>query len=89
MLWSLAWRIIIGLEDEIVLQFLIAGHTKNRCDGSFGLVKRQWKELNMVTISETMQVISKSSEINRIVCSTQVKWINFKDILNTFFTVAV
>lgn len=44
MLWLLALRAILGLEEHISLNFLVAGHKKNRCDAAFGFVKRKLKQ---------------------------------------------
>ena len=37
------WRVILGFHDNIDLNFLIVGNTKNVCDGAFGHVKRHLK----------------------------------------------
>lgn len=45
-IWYLLWRTTTEMEHEIKLYFLVAGHTKNRCDGAFGFVKRELKRRN-------------------------------------------
>ena len=42
-IWFLCWLIINLDYESIILRFLISGHTKNRCDGAFGLVKKKLK----------------------------------------------
>lgn len=46
-LWYFAWRALLNFEDCITLYSLVAGHTKNTCDGSFGLNKRNIKQRNV------------------------------------------
>ena len=36
MVWYLLWRCMVGLNEQIILNFLIAGHTKFSQDGGFG-----------------------------------------------------
>lgn len=43
-LWFLSWITLIGKENRVKLALLVAGHTKNACDGGFGLVKRRLKK---------------------------------------------
>lgn len=87
MLWMLAFRVIMGYEDYINLYFLVAGHTKNRCDAAFGLVKRKLKQRNVVCAREMMRVIQESSTSNQVVCSTCVRWFDWKRLLPEWFTV--
>lgn len=86
-LWYLAWRLILRLHDEIVYNFLIAGHTKNSCDGAFGLVKMQLKRKNVYTPRDMMRTIDESTSSNSVVCSKSVMWIDWKEFLGKFFTV--
>lgn len=52
MLWYLLCRVNIHIEDEITLNLLVEGHTKSRCDGDFGLVKRKLKGHNEFSPAE-------------------------------------
>lgn len=87
MLWFFLWRVTVQLEDEITLNFLVAGHTKNRCDGAFGFVKRRLKTHNVVTSRQMMRVVSESSSTNHVVCSVDVRWLSWKGMLEKFYTV--
>jgi len=86
MLWMLAFRVIMGYEDYINLYFLVAGHTKNRCDAAFGFVERKLKQRNVVCAREMMKVIQESSNSNQVVCSTGVSWFDWKRLLSHRFT---
>ena len=86
-LWYLLWRTTIGLEDDITLFFLIAGHTKNRCDGAFGFVKRELKRRDALTAKDMISVVSDSSDTNCAVLSADVSWMQWKSFLKNFYTV--
>ena len=87
MLWYLLWRVCMDFETRIVLRFLVAGHTKNRCDAAFGLVKRRLKQFDVFCPRDMMKVISESSKSNEVVCSRDVLWFNWKLLLSRFFTI--
>jgi len=86
-LWYFCWRVIMGLEKSITLYFLVAGHTKNRCDGAFGLVKRKLKTVNVDCPAQMMKVIQESSKSNEVICGSSVKWTDWKAMLGPLFTV--
>lgn len=60
----------MGFEKEIELLFLVAGHTKNSCDGAFGVARRRSKVRDVVSPTKMMGVIEDGSMTNRLVCST-------------------
>ncbi len=63
-----------GLFDEVSLFFLIVGHTKNVCDGSFGNVKT-FPVPAMCTHLKPMMTILKDCAANSMsVFASQVKW---------------
>lgn len=72
---------MIGFEKEIDLFFLVAGHTKQSCDSMFGVVKTRSKERDVVSPTEMMGVIEDRSIKNRLVCSTRVGWVDWKEYL--------
>lgn len=87
MIWYFAWRVIAGLNETIELYFLVAGHTKNRADAGFGLVKRKLKQYNAIVPADMMKVIEISSESNTCVCGSDVIWYDWKRILEPHFTI--
>ena len=40
----LAWRVIVGLNEEIELSFMRVGHTRCFVDGGFGLLKQRYRK---------------------------------------------
>lgn len=77
----------MGFEDTIILQFLVSGHTKNHCDGSFGRVRRHLKTKEVLNPSDMRQVIDDGSSTNSYVLSKTVAWINWRDFLCQIFAV--
>ena len=86
-LWYLTWRVLVGLENEITLYFLVAGHTKNVCDGAFGHIKRTLLTFDVRSPAEMMAVIEKSSHSTTCVPSCHVYWRNWKELLEQYFTI--
>lgn len=86
-LWYLAWRVIACWNLKISLCFLVAGHTKNRADAGFGLVKRKLKQNDVIVPAEMMKTIETSSVNNTCVCGSDVNWFNWKYILERYFTI--
>ena len=86
-LFYLAWRVGMGLEDEITLHFLIAGHTKTNCDGSFGHIKRKLKSMDVRAPFHMFEAIRQSAKSNMEVPPTAVKWIDWKTMVSQFFQI--
>ena len=84
-LWYLTWRIIMKMDNSIKLCFLIAGHTKNVCDGSLGHVKRHLKSKNVYNPFEMMDVINNSSKTTACIPGLNVRCIIWKEFLELFF----
>ena len=60
------------MNNQVDLFFLIAGHTKNLCDGAFGHVKRRIKVRDVHTPQEMMNVIEDSSNTTKCIPSANV-----------------
>ncbi len=39
-IWFYLYLAICGYYESVELNFMVPGHTKFKCDGSFGLIKR-------------------------------------------------
>ncbi|PXF45203.1 hypothetical protein BWQ96_05033 [Gracilariopsis chorda] len=87
MVWYLLWRVCMKYEDEITLRFLLAGHTKNRCDAAFGLVKRRLKKFDVFSPGDMMKILEESSTSNKAVNAKDVSWFNWKELLRQFYKV--
>lgn len=56
MLFYLAWRVMTGLNKEIELNFLIAGHTKFMCDQMFGVFKKRFRQTMVSCLEDIAKV---------------------------------
>ena len=57
------WLVEAGWAGEVVLHFLIKGHTKNECDSKFNTLKRGTYGINIFTERAWMQRIRKTIQI--------------------------
>ena len=61
----LAWRVLVGLNQEIQLDFMRVGHTRCFVDAGFGLLKQKYRRGDIDTVAQLAQVIKDSASINR------------------------
>lgn len=71
----------------VSLYFMIPGHTKNICDSSFGNVKRLYRKRNVLHPGDMMSVIEESSKTSRCIPSRNVKWQDWRSLLEKQFKV--
>ena len=64
MMAYLMWRVLVGLNEEIIISFLLVGHTKFAPDWGFGLFKRLFKRTKVGTIYDIADVVRKSANVN-------------------------
>ena len=57
---------------------MISGHTKFKCDGSFGLIKKPYRKTTVNCVDDIVEVVKKSSTIglNRTQCYKKEKVFN-------------
>ena len=79
------WSIILSFKTETNLHFLVAGHTKNVCDGAFGHVKRRLKRTDVYTPRDMMDCIRTSHIPSIYIPSIDVSWRDWKSILDNSF----
>lgn len=77
----------MSYEKEIVLYFLVAGHTKNVCDGAFGHVTIKLLTSDVITPAQMMELVRDSSISTTCKPGTSVFWRNWKDLLVRYFQV--
>ncbi|KAI4788188.1 hypothetical protein KUCAC02_036010, partial [Chaenocephalus aceratus] len=61
LLWYLAWRCMVGLHEDISLNFLIAGHTTCAPDWCFGLFKQQFRRTPVSCLKDTSPAVRSST----------------------------
>ena len=64
MLHYLIWRVMVGLHIQIILSFLIVGHTKFSPDWCFGLLKQRFRRTKVGCLADLEQVVNTSAEAN-------------------------
>ncbi|XP_067949763.1 uncharacterized protein [Watersipora subatra] len=67
MLMYLAWRVARGLNANVELNFMIAGHTKFVPDLFFGLFKRRYRREFVSSLHEVKECMERSSILNKAV----------------------
>lgn len=60
---------------------MILGHTKNHVDGGFGLIKGRLPNTNATYTKEIFMRIDESGDVNRVVTAEEVKWVDWKKLL--------
>eukprot|EP00171_Calliarthron_tuberculosum_P005258 IDg5258t1 len=86
-IWYMCLLVMCGHHECVSYIFLVAGHTKNICDGAFGHVKRLYRASNVYTPFQMMNVIERSAKTSRCIPSTAVDWRIWKTVLERYFTV--
>ena len=89
-LWFYLYLIIYGYYESIELNFMIPSHTKFKCDGSFGLIKKLYRRTRVDCLDHVVEVIKKSSPagLNKAQCYEGGKgfqYLDIKAILGIYF----
>ena len=89
-IWFYLYLVICGYYESIELNFMIPGHTKFKCDGSFGLIKKLYRKTTVHCVNHTVEVVKKSSStgLNKAECyknSKGFRYLDFKSVLENFF----
>ena len=66
---------------------MIPGHTKFKCDGSFGLIKKLYRKTTVDCVNHIAEVVKKSSPagLNKAQCYKGGKGFQYLDILGIYF----
>jgi len=89
-IWFYLYLVICGYYESIELNFMIPGHTKFKCDGSFGLIKKLYRKTRVDCLDHVVEVIKKSSPagLNKAQCYEGGKgfqYLDIKSILGIYF----
>ena len=60
----LAWRVLVGLSDELSLSFMRVGHTRCSVDGYFGLLKKSFRSNEVDSMADCVKMIDDSCGAN-------------------------
>jgi len=88
-LWFCLYLVICGYYKSIELNFMIAGHTKFKVDGNFGMIKRKYRKSTIYNKEDFIEVVKKSSSqgLNKVRCykdGEEFKYYDFK-VLEKYF----
>src|SRR5438045_8747220 len=62
-IWFYLYLVICGYYKSIELNFMVPGHTKFKCDGSFGLVKKLYRKTRVDCLYHVSDVGKRSSAV--------------------------
>ena len=66
---------MLGLYEDITINFVIPGHTKFICDSFFGKIKKDYWKHRVNTIDDVKNIINNSSESNEaILFKNEINW---------------
>lgn len=71
---------------KVEITFLIAGHTKNNCDGAFGIINKRLRTSNFKHKKDMIRVIAENYTSEHLISSRLVQWFLKKDFLSQYFT---
>src|SRR6185295_2780845 len=89
-IWFYLYLVICGYYESIELNFMIAGHTKFKCDGSFGLIKKLYRKTTVDCVNHIAEVVKKSSpaglnKTQRYENGKGFQYLDLNSVLNIFF----
>ncbi|CAG8625119.1 1315_t:CDS:2, partial [Ambispora leptoticha] len=83
-------NVICGYYESIELNFMVPGHTKFKCDGSFGLIKKLYRKTTVDCVNHIIEVVKKSSTagLNKAQCYDNgqgFQYLDLNSVLGIFF----
>jgi hypothetical protein len=60
-IWFYMYLVICDYYESIELNFMVPGHTKFKCDGSFGLIKKLYRKTTVDYADHVVEVVKRSS----------------------------
>ena len=55
-IWFYLYLVICGYYESIELNFMIPGHTKFKCDGNFGMIKKLYRRTRVDCLDHVVEV---------------------------------
>ncbi|CAG8779850.1 862_t:CDS:2, partial [Ambispora leptoticha] len=73
---------VCGYYESVELNFMVPGHTKFKCDGSFGLIKKLYRKMTVDCVDHIVEVVKKSSTagLNKAQCYENGKGFQYLDL---------
>jgi hypothetical protein len=83
-IWFYLYLVICGYYECIEINFMIPGHTKFKCDGSFGLIKKTLQE-NHCQLCGSYCWSSKKKSSSAGLNKEGFQYLDLNSVLNIFF----
>jgi hypothetical protein len=88
--WLCLYLVICGYYKSIKLSTMIAGHTKFKVDGNFGMIKRKYRKSTIYSKEDFVKIVEESSSqgLNKVQCYESGKgfeYYDFKEKLESYF----
>ena len=89
-IWFYLYLVICGYYESIELNFMISEHTKFKCDGSFGLIKKLYRKTTVDCVDHIVKVVKRFNlaGLNKAQCYKNGKvfqYLDLNSVLNIFF----
>jgi hypothetical protein len=84
-IWFYLYLVIAGYYESIELNFMVRGHTKFKCDGNFGLIKRLYRNTTVDCVGHVAEVVKRSSiaGLNKVRRYNSKEGFQYLDILSS------
>ena len=86
-LWLCLYLVIMGNYESVELSTMIAGHTKFKVDGNFGMIKKRYRKSTIFSKKDFVRVVEESSSLNKAQCyesGQDFQYLDFK-VLEKYF----
>lgn len=87
LLWFCSWLTETKMFQDVELDFLVAGHTKNECDGAFGCIKKRLRRTNVRDPESMRNLVDESSSSAVSVRASEISWIKWKEYLGKHYMI--
>jgi hypothetical protein len=86
-LWLCLYLVICGYYESVELSTMIAGHTKFKVDGNFGMIKKKYRKSTIYSKEDFVKVVERSSSLNKVQCYKNRRGFSYYDfkVLEKYF----
>ena len=86
-LWLCLYLVVCGYYESVELSTMIAGHTKFKVDGNFGMIKKRYRKSTIYSKEDFVKVVERSSSLNKVQCYKNGRGFSYYDfkVLEKYF----
>ena len=81
----LIWLVEAGFIDHVKLIFLVAGHTKNKCDRMFNLLKNDYHKVDVFSFKQLLAVLDRNDFVT-VIHMVMNLFLDFNSWLHQYYT---